>query len=54
MEFRGMMGASALAILMGTITPACADQSVVAFYKGRTIDLVVGCPSSEHLAQIGA
>ena len=42
MEFRGMMGASALAILMGAITPACADESVVAFYKGRTIDLVVG------------
>ncbi len=42
MEFRGLMSASALAILMGAITPACADQSVVAFYKGRTIDLIVG------------
>jgi tripartite-type tricarboxylate transporter receptor subunit TctC len=37
-----MMRGCALAIVLGALTPANADEGVAAFYKGRTIDLVVG------------
>ncbi|MDP2354623.1 MAG: tripartite tricarboxylate transporter substrate-binding protein [Beijerinckiaceae bacterium] len=42
MGLRGALRASVLAVVMAVTTPAYADEGVAAFYKGRSVDLIVG------------